>query len=264
MCTGEKLKIKKDDKMRICTFNVNSIRSRLEIVQNLINDYEIDVLCMQETKVEDDKFPEINKDFECIIHGQKRLNGVAICSKIPIEKYQKGFEGEREEARFVYTLIDDVHIINVYVPLGDNYGERFEYKMFFYAKLFEFLKKFDLQNDKIVLCGDMNVAFSDLDVWNPEVWEGEVTFLPEEKAMINNILNMGFVDIIREFNKDTRVYTFYDYRGAKVYKNEGMRLDYMFLSPILIKYVKNIEILTSVRRKRKPTPSDHVPVILEL
>jgi len=250
--------------LRICTFNVNSIRSRLEIVKNLLKEYEIDILCMQEIKTEEENFPKIDEEFECIVHGQKKLNGVAICSKLPIEKYQKGFEGELEEARFVYSLIDDMHIINVYVPLGDNYGERFEYKIYFYNKLFEFLKKFDLKNDRVILCGDMNVAYSDLDVWDPEIWEGEVTFLPEEKAMINNILNLGFVDIIREFYKNERVYTFYDYRGAKVYKNEGMRLDYMFLSPKLAKEVKNVEILTSIRRKRKPTPSDHVPVIVEL
>jgi len=250
--------------LKICTFNVNSIRSRLEIVQNLINEYGIDILCIQEIKVEEEKFPKIDNDFECVIHGQKKLNGVATCSRLPIEKYQKGFDGELEEARFLYTLIDDIHIINVYVPLGDNYGERFEYKMYFYEKLFEFLKKFDLNKDKVVLCGDMNVAFSDLDVWDPEIWEGEVTFLPEEKAMINTLLNMGFIDVIREFHKNERVYTFYDYRGAKVYKNEGMRLDYFLLSPAVAKEVSNVEILTQVRRKRKPTPSDHVPVIIEL
>jgi exodeoxyribonuclease-3 len=250
--------------MRICTFNVNSIRSRLEIVQNLVNEYGIDILCLQEIKTEEEKFPKIDDDFECVIHGQKKLNGVATCSRIPVEKYQKGFDGELEEARFLYTFIDDMHIINVYVPLGDNYGERFEYKMYFYEKLFEFLKKFDLKKEKIVLCGDMNVAFSDLDVWDPEIWEGEVTFLPEEKAMINTLLNMGFIDIIREFHKNERVYTFYDYRGAKVYKNEGMRLDYFLLSPAVAKEVSDVEILTPVRRKRKPTPSDHVPVIIEL
>ncbi|WP_456480236.1 exodeoxyribonuclease III [Nautilia sp.] len=250
--------------MRICTFNVNSIRSRLEIVQNLIAQYGIDILCMQEIKVEEEKFPKIDDGFECIVHGQKKLNGVAVCSRLPIEKYQKGFEGELEEARFIYSLIDDIHIINVYVPLGDNYGERFEYKMYFYNKLFEFLKKFDLKKDKVILCGDMNVAYSDLDVWDPEIWEGEVTFLPEEKAMINRLLNMGFVDVIRKFYGDEKVYTFYDYRGAKVYKNEGMRLDYIFLSSALAGNVKDLKILTSLRRKRKPTPSDHVPVVLEL
>lgn len=250
--------------MRICTFNVNSIRSRLEIVQNLLKEHDIDVMCMQEIKVENDKFPKIDEEYECVIHGQKRLNGVATCSRLPIDNYKRGFEGEKEEARFVYTLIDDIHLINVYVPLGDNYSERFEYKMFFYEKLFEFLQKFDLEKDNVVLCGDMNVAYSDLDVWDPEIWEGEVTFLPEEKAMINRLLNMGFVDIIREFHPDEKVYTFYDYRGAKVYKNEGLRLDYFLLSKPAAKRVSSLEILTSVRRKRKPTPSDHVPVIIEL
>jgi len=250
--------------MKICTFNVNSIRSRLEIVKNLVDEKEIDILCMQEIKVEKDKFPKINDDFTCIVHGQKKLNGVAICSKLPIEKTQTGFPGELEEARFVYALIDDIHIINVYVPLGDNYGERFEYKMYFYEKLFEFLEKFDLEKDRVILLGDMNVAFSDLDVWDPSVWEGEVTFLPEEKAMINRLLNMGLVDIIRKMHKNEKVFTFYDYRGAKVYKNEGLRLDYIFISKSLLKEVVDLEILISIRRKRKPTPSDHVPVILEL
>ena len=250
--------------MKICTFNVNSIRSRLEIVKNLINEKEIDILCMQEIKVENDKFPKIDNDLTCIVHGQKKLNGVAICSKLPIEKAKKGFEGELEEARFIYALIDDIHIINVYVPLGDNYGDRFEYKMYFYEKLFEFLNKFDLEKDRVILLGDMNVAFSDLDVWDVSVWEGEVTFLPEEKAMINKLLNMGFIDIIRKMHKNEKVFTFYDYRGAKVYKNEGLRLDYIFISKPLLNRIVNLEILTSIRKKRKPTPSDHVPVILEL
>jgi exodeoxyribonuclease-3 len=250
--------------MKICTFNVNSIRSRLEIVKSLVDEKEIDILCMQEIKVENDKFPKINDDFTCIVHGQKKLNGVAICSKLPIDKFQIGFEGEFEEARFIYALIDDIHIINVYVPLGDNYGERFEYKMYFYEKLFEFLEKFDLKKDRVILLGDMNVAFSDLDVWDASVWEGEVTFLPEEKAIINRLLNMGFIDIIRKMHENEKVFTFYDYRGAKVYKNEGLRLDYIFISKLLLKEVVDLEILTSIRKKRKPTPSDHVPVILEL
>ncbi|MEO1928210.1 MAG: exodeoxyribonuclease III [Nautiliaceae bacterium] len=250
--------------MRICTFNVNSIRSRLEIVQNLIKEFDIDILCMQEIKVQNEKFPRIDEEFECIVNGQKRLNGVAICSRFPIDDYETEFEGEREEARFVYSLINGLHIVNVYVPLGDNYSQKFEFKMFFYEKLFEFLKRFNLEKENVILCGDMNVAFSDLDVWDADVWEGEVTFLPEEKAMINRLLNMGFVDILREFYPKERIFTFYDYKGAKVYKNEGLRLDYFFLSKPLLKRVESLEVLTSLRRKRKPTPSDHVPLILEL
>ncbi len=219
---------------------------------------------MQEIKVENDKFPKIDSNYHCVVHGQKRLNGVATCSRFPITSYQIGFSGERDESRFIYTIIDDIHIINVYVPLGDNYSYRFEYKMFFYKELLNFLSKFNLKKDKVILCGDMNVAYSNLDVWDEKEWEGKVVFLPEEKAMINNILNLGFIDIIREFYKNERIYTFYDYRGAKVYKNEGLRLDYIFISPNLIESVVDIEILTKIRRKRKPTPSDHVPVILEL
>ena len=248
--------------MRICTFNVNSIRSRLEIVRNLIDEYNIDILCMQEIKVENDKFPLIKDDLNCVVNGEKRYNGVAICSFFPIEKSL--VLDDIKEARFIYALIDDIHIINVYVPLGDNYAERFEFKMYFYEKLFDFLKRFDLKKDKVLLCGDMNVAHTDLDVWDPKEWEGEVTFLPEEKSIIDRILSVGFIDVIREKFKDKKVFSFYDYRGAKVYKNEGLRLDYIFLSPKLHKHFVDVEILTSVRKKRKPTPSDHVPVIVEI
>ena len=249
--------------MRICTFNVNSIRSRLEIVKSLVEEYNIDVLCMQEIKVENKDFPLISSDFECVVHGQKRLNGVATCSRYPIEDKQVGFEGELSEARFIYTLINGIHIINIYAPLGDNYGERFEYKIYFYDKLFEYLKRFDLENDKVLICGDFNISHTELDVWDEEIWEGEVTHLPEERAILSKFLDIGFIDIIREAYPKEKVFTFYDYRGAAVYKNEGLRLDYILVTKPLFKYFKKVEILTSIRRKRKPTPSDHVPVIAE-
>jgi len=249
--------------MRICTFNVNSIRSRLEIVQNLVQEWDIDVLCMQEIKVENEKFPLIHGDFECIVHGQKKLHGVATCSRYPIDEYQKGFNGELNEPRFVYTRIDSLHIINIYAPLGDNYAEKFEYKLYFYDKLFEWLKRFDLQKDKVLICGDFNISHTELDVWDETVWDGEVTHLPEEKAVLSKFLDIGFIDLIRKKFPDEKVFTFYDYRGAAVYKNEGLRLDYILVTPPLFKYFKDIEILTSIRRKRKPTPSDHVPVIAE-
>ncbi len=249
--------------MRVCTFNVNSIRSRLEIVQNLISEYRIDILCMQEIKVENEKFPLIDGDFECIIHGQKKLHGVATCSRYPIEKYQKGFEGELKEPRFLYTLINEIHIINIYAPLGDNYGERFEYKMYFYDKLFEWLRRFDFSKDKVLICGDFNISHTSLDVWDEVIWEGEVTHLPEERAILSKFLDIGFIDVIREVYPKEKIFTFYDYRGGAVYKNEGLRLDYILVTKPLFEKFKNIEILTSIRRKRKPTPSDHVPVIAE-
>ncbi len=249
--------------MRICTFNVNSIRSRLEIVQNLLKDYDIDVICMQEIKVDNEKFPLIDGEYQCVIHGQKRLHGVATCSRYPIDEAQKGFEGEVSEPRFVYTLINGVHIINIYAPLGDNYGERFEYKMYFYDKLFEYLKKFDLNKDKVLICGDFNISHTELDVWDEEIWQGEVTHLPEERAILSKFLDIGFIDVIREKFKNEKVFTFYDYRGAAVYKNEGLRLDYILVTKPLFEKFKDVEILTEIRRKRKPTPSDHVPVVAE-
>ena len=249
--------------MRICTFNVNSIRSRLEIVRNLIEEQKLDILCMQEIKVENKDFPLINSDMECIVHGQKRLHGVATCSTYPVDEYQKGFDGELNEPRFIYTLINGVYIINIYAPLGDNYGDKFEYKIYFYNKLFEFLKRFDLEKQKVLICGDFNISHTALDVWDEDVWDGEVTHLPEEKAVLSRFLDIGFIDVIRKEHPDEKIFTFYDYRGAKVYKNEGLRLDYILVTKELFKYFKSIEVLTEIRRKRKPTPSDHVPVVAE-
>jgi len=242
---------------------VNSIRSRLEIVKNLVKEYDIDVLCIQEIKVENEKFPLIDEEFECVIHGQKKLHGVATCSKYPIEKFQKGFDGELNEPRFIYTLINNIHIINIYAPLGDNYAQRFEYKMYFYDKLFEWLEKFDFNNEKILICGDFNISHTSLDVWDELIWEGEVTHLPEERAILSKFLDMGFIDVIRKVYPNEKVFTFYDYRGGAVYKKEGLRLDYILVTKPLFEKFKSLEILTSIRRKRKPTPSDHVPIIAE-
>ena len=242
---------------------MNSIRSRLEIVKNLVKEYDIDVLCIQEIKVENEKFPLIDEEFECVIHGQKKLHGVATCSKYPIEKFQKGFDGELNEPRFIYTLINNIHIINIYAPLGDNYAQRFEYKMYFYDKLFEWLEKFDFNNEKILICGDFNISHTSLDVWDELIWEGEVTHLPEERAILSKFLDMGFIDVIREVYPNEKVFTFYDYRGGAVYKKEGLRLDYILVTKPLFEKFKSLEILTSIRRKRKPTPSDHVPIIAE-
>ncbi len=242
---------------------MNSIRSRLEIVKNLVKEYDIDVLCIQEIKVENEKFPLIDEEFECVIHGQKKLHGVATCSKYPIEKFQKGFDGELNEPRFIYTLINNIHIINIYAPLGDNYAQRFEYKMYFYDKLFEWLEKFDFNNEKILICGDFNISHTSLDVWDELIWEGEVTHLPEERAILSKFLDMGFIDVIRKVYPNEKVFTFYDYRGGAVYKKEGLRLDYILVTKPLFEKFKSLEILTSIRRKRKPTPSDHVPIIAE-
>jgi len=244
--------------MRICSFNVNSIRSRLEIVKNLIKDFNIDIICMQEIKVENDKFPKLFDDIFCVVNGQKRFNGVATCSFYPIDEYEVGWD----EARFIYTKIASLNIINIYAPLGDLYDKRFEYKMEFYKKLMEYLKKY--VNEDTIICGDFNISHTHLDVWDEELWEGEVTHLKEEQEIFTQILELGYIDVIREFYPNEKIFTFYDYREGRVYKNEGLRLDYFLVSKSLINRVKGVEILTKIRRKRKPTPSDHVPIILEL
>ena len=231
------------------------------MVEELLFYRDIDIACFQEIKVVDEKFPQF-PPFQCLVHGQKQYNGVAICSRLPIGKYQLGFEGEKGESRFIYAQIDKFHIINVYAPLGDQYGERFQYKMEFYQKLEEFIEsRFDLNHDYVVLCGDLNIAHREIDVWDPNEWEGKVTFLPEERKELDRLLGMGFIDVVRAATSKP-IFTFYDYRGGAVYKNHGLRLDYVLISKPLLSKTKSIELLLNVRKRREPKPSDHVPLIV--
>jgi len=125
------------------------------------------------------------------------------------------------------------------------------------------LKRFDLSKDRVLICGDFNISHTALDVWDEEVWQGEVTHLPEERAILSKFLDLGFIDTIRNFYPNEKIFTFYDYRNAAVDKNKGLRLDYILVTKELFKKIKDIEVLTSVRKKRTPTPSDHVPVVAE-
>jgi exodeoxyribonuclease-3 len=251
--------------MRVLTFNVNSIRARKEIVRDLFYYKSIDVACLQEIKTTEEEFPQIHPEYHCYIHGQKQYNGVATCvrSRIEVGQVQKGFPGEMGESRFIYTQIGKWHLINIYAPLGDKYGERFHYKIKFYRQLREFVSQnFNLHKDLVVLCGDLNIAHQAIDVWDPQKWEGKVVFLPEERIEFDKLLGLGFVDILR-YSTNRQIFTFYDYRGGAVYKGEGLRLDYFLVSKPVVKLTKGIEVLLNVRKRKKPTPSDHVPLIVE-
>jgi len=248
--------------MRVLTFNVNSIRSRQKVVEELLFYRDIDVACLQEIKVVEEKFPQF-PPFQCLVNGQKQYNGVAVCSRLPIEKFQIGFEGEQGESRFIYTQIGNYHIINIYAPLGDLYQKRFKYKMEFYRQLEKFIEqRFDLRRDFVILCGDLNIAHREVDVWNSEEWKGKVTFLPEERKEMDRLLEMGFIDVVRSATPKP-IFTFYDYRGGAVYKNHGLRLDYVLISTPLLPKTHSIELLLNVRKRRDPKPSDHVPLIVE-
>ena len=239
--------------MKIATFNINSINKRQELVQTWANSNNIDIICMQELKTLN---PFSIQNYECKKNAQKRFNGVSTCSIYPILEYKSDLV---DEARFLYTKINDLHIINIYAPLGDLYGERFEYKLKFYSKLISFLKNFNLQKEKLILLGDFNIIHKNIDVFDANKWEGHITFLPEEREIFNQLLNLGLYDTFRELYPNKKEFSFFDYRD-KGFKR-GLRLDYILTTKPILNNVNDIYI--DINPRLAPTPSDHTPVVMD-
>jgi exodeoxyribonuclease-3 len=258
--------------MKICTFNVNSIRTRMDLLRDWLNhrQQDIDILCFQELKSKEETFPD--QDFEkmgftCEIFGQKAYNGVAICSRLPIEDTQKGFLDAvwDEQRRLIRAEIEDINLINIYAPHGGLRGEdKFEYKITWYEKLLSFLEASFSPQDSLILAGDFNVAKEDLDVYDPEALSDTIGTMPEEREALKKILGWGFTDVFRSLYPSSIQYTWWDYIGGAIWKNEGMRIDYVLCTEPLLPCIESIEVDLWPRRRRMPKPSDHAPVIVTL
>jgi exodeoxyribonuclease-3 len=259
-------------KMKVCTWNVNSIKARkvlaLEWLKHRNND--IDVLCLQETKTVDKDFPSADFEelgFECHVFGQKSYNGVAICTRIPATFVQKGFgdQDHDEQKRIIVVRIQEKNFINVYAPHGGERGtEKFDYKQNWYRRLVAFLKDNYSPKDPVLMVGDFNVAHKDIDVYSPEELADVIGTLPEERVVFEELLNLRFIDIYRHFYPEKKQFTWWDYIGGAIWKDEGMRIDYIVSTDSLLEKIKNIEVDLWPRRRKNPTPSDHAPLIIEL
>ena len=256
--------------MKIATFNVNSIRARKDLIIRWLNEkVEIDVLCFQELKCEELNFPFSDFEklgFKCAVSGQKAYNGVAICSKFGFKDIQKGFVNKYwdKEKRFIRAKIEGIDILNVYAPHGDIEGKRHIYKLKFYKFLKEYVKKnFDIKKDKFAIVGDMNIARKEIDVYKPEQLVGTIGFMDDEREVFEEFLSIGLVDLYRKFHPNTQGFTWWDYRNAAVWRDEGMRIDYILTAPALAKKCKWIDVDMWTRRRRSPTPSDHAPLVAE-
>lgn len=252
--------------MKIATWNVNSIRARQEIVIDYLKENPIEILCIQELKVEDDKFPQ--KPFEEIgyhlaINGQKAYNGVAILSKFPFEEIRKDLIKAGEQKRTIEALIKGIRILNVYFPHGGFRGEeKFFYKLEFYMKIKNYIVRNNYLSEKFIILGDFNVALEDNDVWDAELLRGAIGFIDEEREALREIISLGFVDVLRSHHDNERIFTWWDYRAGSFRKNEGMRIDYILITPAVESLVKEAYVDTKPR-KLKDT-SDHAPVVLDL
>jgi len=237
--------------MKIATFNVNSINKRYELVQKWINSNSIDIICLQELKTTKE-FSLLN---ECFISNQKQFNGVATCSIFPIQASKTLYP-----ARAIYTKINNIHIINIYAILGDLYSEKFEKKLNFYNQIIKFISKFDLTKEKLILLGDFNIIHKNIDVFDANQWEGHVTFLPEEREIMNQLLSLGLYDSYRELYPNKKEFSFFEYRDKKF--ERGLRLDYILVTKPILSKIENIYI--DINPRHLSTPSDHTPVVMDI
>ena len=253
--------------MKLATWNINSLNIRLGHVLDWLKKHEPDVLCLQETKLEDPKFPSdaLNEaGYESVIFGQKTYNGVAILSRAPIEDVSNGIPGwEDEQKRVLAATISGVRVVCAYVPNGEKIGsEKFEYKMKWMDALHGWLKDELDKHPKLAVVGDYNVAPEERDVHDPAAWEDKIHFTPPERGKLQALFGLGLEDAFRLFDQPDRSYTWWDYRMLSFRKKKGLRIDHILLSPKLAKACTSCTI--DIEPRKLERPSDHAPVIAEL
>lgn len=253
--------------MKIATWNVNSIRLRLDQVLEWLNVTGTEVLCVQETKVDDENFPLqpiIDAGFQVAYFGQKSYNGVAIISRYEIADVQKGFPEDDDESpkRLIAATINGVRIVNTYIPNGTElWTDKFTFKLDWLQRLRRmFDEECDL-NSNVLLCGDFNVAPEELDVWSVPQWTGKLHFSKPERAAIDHVKKWGFVDVFRKLNGDLQEFSWWNYREGAWQRNQGLRIDHIWVSPPLAGKCTGCWIDKSPRGQEKP--SDHTPVVAD-
>lgn len=261
--------------LRLATWNVNSIRSRLDRVLDFLRRTDVDVLAMQETKVADAGFPAAafeRAGYRCLTNGINHWNGVALLSRVGIDDPRTGFAGMPQfgeppatEARAISAVCGGVRVYSLYVPNGRELGHpHYEYKLDFMAALRDHILA-ELTTGpelELVLCGDFNIAPTDADVWSPAFYEGKThTSLPEREAFAG-LLEAGLTDLVRPFTDQPRTFTYWDYQQLRFAKNRGMRIDFALGSAAVARRVVGAAI---DRDERKGIgASDHAPVVIEL
>src|SRR5690348_12281030 len=258
--------------MRIATWNVNSIRQRIEPVMAWLKETQPDIVCLQEIKCTDDAFPRLEIEslgYNVVTHGQKTFNGVALLSKLPFDETKSGLAGDDEDAhaRFlegVVTLKSGVlRIACLYLPNGNPANtDKYPYKLKWMSRLFEYSRERLLLEEPLILAGDYNVIPAEIDVHNPELWVSDALFLPQTRASFRALTHLGLTDAIRATTDSDGVYTFWDYQAGAWQKNNGIRIDHLLLSPQAADRLVTAGIDKHVRAWEKP--SDHVPVWIEL
>ena len=262
--------------MLIASWNVNSIRTRLSQVLEWIQINNIDVLCLQETKTQDESFPIESFEklgYEVKVSGQKSYNGVAIISKYKIDDVKIGFKGELgenpvvknldDQKRVISAYINGLRIINVYVPNGSSIdSDKFRYKLDWLNVLSTYVEKLQERDEMSCLLGDFNIAPSNLDIYDPQKYEGGIMASQLERAHLNNVVKGRFIDSFRVFEKSYGFWSWWDYRNNAFELNKGWRIDHIYISNNLLSNIKSSVIERDQRGLDQP--SDHAPIMIEL
>jgi len=260
--------------MKIATWNVNSIRTRLNQVVNWLTDYPVEVLCVQETKVVDEKFPVdafTAIGYHPYISGQPSYNGVALLSRSPLSDVSCGFAailGDEvteldAQKRVITGILNDVRMVNLYVPNGSSVGsDKYAYKLRWLSVLHDYLQALLQEPNHLLVCGDFNIALEDIDIHDPQGREQEVMATDAERVALNAIVALGLADAFRKFTSEGGHFSWWDYRAAAFRRNAGWRIDHIYLTAGL--YETAIACTIDKNPRKLEQPSDHTPVIVEL
>jgi len=248
--------------MKIVSWNVNSIKARLEHVKRYLDDENPDVLMVQELKGLEFPVAEFEeKDYHCAFVGQKAYNGVAIISKHPIEVVLDHLPGDEsdEQARYIEADINGVRLINIYLPNGNpTPGDKYDYKLIWMERLYTRLRELRDNDISFIIGGDYNVMPEDKDCHSPKDWEGDALIRPETRAAFRKLINLGLTDAFRVFDTRAEQYSFWDYQAGAWQRNNGIRIDHFLLSPVYADKLLSCVINKTPRGWEKP--SDHTPI----
>ena len=255
--------------MKIASFNINGINGRLTVLLRWLDEARPDVVCLQELKAPDARFPaaELEKaGYGAIWHGQKSWNGVAILARgrEPIET-RRGLPGDPDDthSRYIEAAVEGILIGCLYLPNGNpTPGPKFDYKLRWFQRLTTYASELIELGIPVVLAGDYNVMPTELDVYKPERWRDDALFLPEVRSAFHALVGQGWTDALRSMHPDERIYTFWDYFRNAWGRNAGLRLDHFLLSPEIAKRLVEAEVDRDVRSWEKA--SDHAPVWIEI
>jgi exodeoxyribonuclease III len=255
--------------MKLATYNVNGINGRLPVLLRWLKHSQPDLVCLQELKTSDDRFPETalqKSGYGAIWHGQKSWNGVAILARgRKLEATRRGLPGDPDDthSRYIETIVDGIQIGCLYLPNGNPApGPKFDYKLKWFKRLTAYAKKLVALNKPVVLAGDYNVIPTELDVYKPERWVDDALFFPESRAAYRKLLAQGWTDAIRKLYPDEAIYTFWDYWRNAYARDAGIRIDHFLLNA----HAEKLLVATGVDREVRgwEKTSDHAPAWITL